>query len=365
MINIFIKIDIAINMNVKYNHYIINSKPPTYDTHDYTSRYYPFSSYLEEYIDKDCIKYTKQFGSFCLLDEDDIVNKFIVSVHYLLIDDVKLLIDSDFISYELLNNCMIMLSKFYIYYPYCVNEKKYLEIVKIILDKIVKISDIINDDILDKYLKNISIMKDYYFSGVRFNLLYDPNKFDGFDCVNNSNELINLILSYDDSDDVSNNCKYCFSSLQKDKFINPCLCKSSMHIDCFKKYCFDKKNCEICQDSFKLNEKRKKSVELGTMIKDEDIIFFPYDNFYPVPLFEKYDIKKYYDNDIFTMALCYLQTQRLKDLLEEAKINKYAVNFGRILKYFLEGSLPSNYSKKYNEKDYMEIKNILLEYNII
>lgn len=144
--------------------------------------------------------------------------------------------------------------------------------------------------------------------------------------------------------------------------MRPCKCVTPVHIQCFSKwYDQSKPKCEICGDPFsRINEpKFHGSISWGSI---ETKIFFPFDDYYPVPLMTSHDIRRVEGNERFIHALCYLQCERMKDLLQNEETPPI---LGHMLTYFREGSMPSNYLKSYNQEAYAEMETILREYKVL
>lgn len=149
------------------------------------------------------------------------------------------------------------------------------------------------------------------------------------------------------------------SSIPENTLVKPCKCKNSVHISCFNKwYNFSKSNCEICGDNFsRINERRIQSNIIGNKLECKT--FFPFDDFYPVPLMSNYDLVKVKDDDVFIYALMYLQCDRMINLLQSHQKPK---TWGNILTYFKNGSMPSNYLKRNNLEAYNYMSKILEQY---
>lgn len=164
-----------------------------------------------------------------------------------------------------------------------------------------------------------------------------------------------LFSEFDDTYS-ENICKYCLSSLPENTLVRPCKCSNPVHISCFSKwYDKTKKQCEICKDKFsRINQKRFESSMLGVNVNKN--IFFPFDDYYPIPSMTNHDLHKSEGDYRFVSALIYLQCERMKDLLKD---NPAPKNWGPYLTYFKQGSMPSNYLRRYNQGAYNSMYDIL------
>jgi hypothetical protein len=294
-------------------------------------------------------------------DDDYIQNKFIVSVIFLQLRTIKELLDA--ITIETLDTSLTVLTKFLTYYHYCVNSEKYLIIFDILLKRLeiltlsevsAKACDQTSEQKINRYALNIE-QSDWQFSNVRHNRMIPAN----IPCVYDPSGMIQILQKYDKT---TGGCKYCHGIVPENTLVHPCKCVDPVHIDCFKKWFLiseERKNCEICGNPFfKINEKRNKS-------GGHDVMFFPFDNIYPVPLMNLYNIQKISEENQYAMALCYLQCARVNDLLTNRTNKEDKDIFGKMLEYFLDGSMPSNYLIENNQEAYEEMKNILIKHNII
>ena len=346
--------------NILYDVHVTNSDPPTLDTYIYDSDIYPYSYFLAENISMDSLIINKFKSILIKKDHLHTENKFIASVYHLQINAVQETINDQ--SIEILDKCIISVTKLRLYYPYCVNSDKYAMLLKLLLDKLQeKITDARILEYLEKYANNILIANCISFSGIRFNLMQAPHKFASFRCVDNADEMLQMIQQYE-NESLDEVCKYCMSSVPKETLVRPCKCDNPVHISCFKKwYGYGKDKCEICDDPFSRINVQHMESRCGRASLVEKI-FFPFDDYYPVPLMTSYDIHKVSGNDRYVYALLYLQIPRMKDLLEN---NDTKPRFGDDLRYFIEGCLPSNYLRSSNKKVYAEMLSLLKEHGII
>jgi hypothetical protein len=182
--------------------------------------------------------------------------------------------------------------------------------------------------------------------------------------VTDNYEMVELLQQYDTINDPEKTCKYCLESLPYHTLVNPCDCTQPVHIHCFKKW-FKPTivKCEICGDNYsKKNEPRMKYNMLENKIESE--IFFPFDNYYPTPLMSYNELELMGDDNSYYYALCYLQLNRMRDLLEKDNIN-VKKKLGVMLGYFRNCSMPSNYLLNGNEDAYNDMAGLLVEYKVV
>jgi len=341
----------------------ISNKLPVVDDFKYENETYPHIFCLDPCyslmfppIIQDTSLDRIRYVSVTLKNDDSFIkNKFIMSVIYLQCEYVQKLVDKTTI--KTLETCMYVLTSFFTYYHFCVNTEKYLLITNTILDRMKSLTSL--KQYIDQWVKNIE-KNVYQFDNVKINK--DNLLKSQFKCVDNAQSMITLLNEYYIENDEDKKCKYCMSSLPKNRLVRPCKCTDPVHIECFKTWLLspklgDRNKCEICNDEFsRLNEKRNGCDESNE-------IFFPFDNVYPVLLMSQRDVEKISEENEYVFALCYLQCARMIDLFENKKDKK--PGFGDMLKYFLDGSMPSNYLIVHNRKGYSDMKQILKKYSII
>lgn len=96
-----------------------------------------------------------------------------------------------------------------------------------------------------------------------------------------------------------------------------------------------------------------------------DEIFFPKFNIYPVPLMTHDLLRRIPDEkyaEIIYHAIIYLQIKRVIELLSNDPEMKYKNGVIQPLQYLKEGSVPSNYLRRYNADDYDTLIEIIENY---
>lgn len=130
--------------------------------------------------------------------------------------------------------------------------------------------------------------------------------------------------------------------------------------------------CEICHDTYsRINEKHYKYGGFFTPNGIEVKIFFPFDDVYPQALMTNYPLQKVNSTEAkIRAAFCYLQCDRMKELLENKSSDdpEYAFFNELYWKYdlycFNAGCMPSNYGRKNNELAYETMKAILESFKV-
>lgn len=133
--------------------------------------------------------------------------------------------------------------------------------------------------------------------------------------LKNTDNILNI-------DDDLNICRYCFMTEPKQYLINICKCKTLVHVDCIVEWINikNKNKCEICDSMFKLNNQSYGIFEKNKRPILDTRIFFPYSDIYPVHFLQINKLKKFTGINRLEMAICYLQTERVKELLKEKEI---------------------------------------------
>lgn len=362
--------DPKIKQNILFSAYVTNSDKPKPHDFVYGQDIYPNSYKINELIL--CTSITQIDDQKIKIKQDELYyhHTILAATYYLQDDIIKrcLMHDSKLIKFETAQKALELLCNCSTYYHYCVNSGIYISIFQKLLEYIKLLdSDIEMTKIIQLCANQIDIINTHGFGGIRFNMKFHPEKFDEYPCVGNMDLLIECLKSYDSSQDNDLRCKYCLCSCPVDKLVTPCLCKNPVHISCFIQWYNDEhKSCEICHDNFsRLNQKR---ITTGMIVSKEDsTIFFPFDNFYPIPLMTSSTIRHVTNKrEQLTLALCYLQYNVLKKLLEEYKVKGEIIEFSdNMLYYFQKGSMPSNYLKSKNRAAYQEIAQLLKQYNIL
>ena len=117
-------------------------------------------------------------------------------------------------------------------------------------------------------------------------------------------------------------CMICLQTEPHQQLFNPCKCTQPIHTNCLIKIIQHKKNkCGVCLCEYKIN-KPLAYTQSGIMIRDEIYapIFFPFHDFYYPPLLSNPILERYSGMSRLTMAIMYLQVDRVRELLQEAEI---------------------------------------------
>jgi len=234
------------------------------------------------------------------------------------------------------------------------------------LDKNVETTNEIIKILIDNYDNYYDLIKKFYSN-----------------CKSNqskSNEdkqyILDMLFSYLPVDE-NNMCSICLITEPKTQLFNPCSCKNPIHIDCLIKTLKHKQNnkCSVCLDIIKVNEPVCRT-QSGIIVKQEldNIIFFPHQDIYYEPLIKPV-LSKYNGMSRLTMAIMFLQVERVKELLKDEEILNELPNY-----YFgyegykqtplialVQGNLPSNCHMSFgnNIDKYIKIINMLVKTNKI
>lgn len=336
------------------------SGTPLQIEHEVFDDEYPTSYKLEEILQIKSLN-----GKTILIEKNEKYahNKFLAATKFLQYDIIMEHYEQLDDKLDTLERAIDIIINFQTFYHYCFNVKNHLAVLKFLLDKFVSLVPL-TEDCLENFVEIIDKSSSYLIQRFKMDLMIArKNKFDGYEYVVGVDDMIELLQQYDES---SGGCKYCMGCVPKNKLISTCECVARVHIHCFKKWFFTKEivKCEICGDPYsKINQIRNHSRIDGVDV-GRDILFFPFDNFYPIPLMSTNDLVKVDDKRQYVMALCYLQCKRMANLLESGKFEEFD-KFREMVASFLQGSMPSNYSVRHNYRAYFEMSLILCKYKII
>lgn len=179
-------------------------------------------------------------------------------------------------------------------------------------------------------------------------------------------KMIKIMNTYDQFE-LELHCYICFSSRQKDSFLNNiCECKMSIHLRCAQEMIL--KNgliCKSCNKYFKKNEENKKICMRGIIPDD---IFFPHLNIYPIPAFTK-QYKIISSDDVLQYSILFLQISEFDKIVNKnvSKSDIYNIfnrehnGIGKIVdgEIKLLENMCSNYPRKLNKNKYEHIENKL------
>ncbi len=174
-------------------------------------------------------------------------------------------------------------------------------------------------------------------------------------------------------DDPDNLCSICLQTEPKKLLINICNCKTGAHTNCLIKLNEHKPldKCSVCKGKYKINQPVVRT-QSGIIIKPEkEKLFFPYNDIYREPLMSSDALNKYVGMSRLTMAIIYLQVERVKELLNEKEIldNLSTYYFGyegykqTPIHAICTGNLPSNahFNMGDNDRKYYDILILLLK----
>lgn len=170
--------------------------------------------------------------------------------------------------------------------------------------------------------------------------------------------------------DENNICYICLMSEPKYSLINICSCKVPVHSSCLLELDKHKplNKCNVCLTKYKINDPVYRAIGLKTVIKDP-AIFFPYNDFYYEPLLCRPEPIKYTGMERLTMAIMYLQVDRVSQLLKEPEILDNLDNYYFETTYKQSpivalsfGNMPSNCNIRYgdNRMKYINIIRLLV-----
>ena len=134
--------------------------------------------------------------------------------------------------------------------------------------------------------------------------------------------ILELLYSFLPDDD-DNLCSICLKTEPKNMLINTCVCKTATHAECLIKLNSYKKldNCSVCKTKYNVSEPIYRTMS-GLVIRDikYDELYFPYNDLYYQPLINNTEIVKVSGMNRLTMAIVYLQTKRVEELLKDKEI---------------------------------------------
>ena len=348
--------------------------PPIYDSREFIENEFPFHFLLHKEVNPECKKGTIECQRFSIkLNKNDPLFEFHLLIGYSLFlqeTELKKLCERIKLSKEQILYSLDILLSFSGPYKYYANAEKYLKITKILLDQLKSLEfESFQNDV--EKLGNLVVKKQ---SIALYGVTYNKYNFEGFPFLYTIDPLVELISSYDSigmDEDVDPSktqcCRYCLVAVPTQDLILPCKCVDPVHIKCVFKE--GKKICGVCKMRWETNEVRFKfNFDEG---EEEKLVFFPCNDFYPVPLMSTSELRKVISDDRFIYALCYLQCKRMKHLISEIKKEEgqseiiLKKKLGSMLNYFTLGSMPSNYLKKNNQNAYNEMKKILFQAGVI
>lgn len=166
--------------------------------------------------------------------------------------------------------------------------------------------------------------------------------------------------------DINNICMFCLHTEPKNNLICACLCKNPVHTQCLVKMSTYKKldECSVCKSNYKLNE----PIYINGV--QDKTIFFPFNDMYGAPS-NKQNLIKFVGMSRLTLAILYLQVERVKELLLDKEILENLSNyyFGykeykqTPLMVLAQGNMETNAHISFgnNKKKYIDILCMLLE----
>ena len=179
-------------------------------------------------------------------------------------------------------------------------------------------------------------------------------------------------------EDEDNVCSICLKTEPKKFLIHTCACKTPAHANCLIDLNKYKKldTCMVCKTKYKINEPIARTMS-GIIINKvlDETIYFPFHDMYYAPLRSNPSLEKYSGMSRLTMAIMYLQVERVKELLQEQDVLDELPNY-----YFgypaykqtpihalCTGNFPTNASMSFKENipKYVKILKLLSDTNKI
>jgi hypothetical protein len=300
-------------------------------------------------------KYSEQLLKlpFTCLSENNIVEKewfnerlqdqqIKYAIEYLQVDALKKFVKRNHTSVVLFMNPFFHL--FYTIYPIQKNIEATKQIIQILVD---------NYD-------------DHYNLITKLQIVKKEDKF-----------VLNLMYDFLPEDE-NNVCSICLKTEPKKFLIHTCTCKTPAHANCLIELNKYKKldTCMVCKTKYKINEPIARTMS-GIIINEvlDETIYFPFHDMYYAPLLNNPQLEKYSGMSRLTMAVMYLQVERVKELLQKQDVLDELPNY-----YFgypaykqtpihalCTGNFPTNASMSFksNVPKYVKILKMLLDTNKI
>lgn len=139
--------------------------------------------------------------------------------------------------------------------------------------------------------------------------------------IQNTETIRTLIYSQMPTDENRTMCSICLDSRPAKRLINPCDCKTPIHIECLLQLEQHKRldKCSVCTGKYKVNQPVSNgSIRSRTSTTIDT--FFPHNDFYPTPLSSSKTLHKATGMDRLDFAIMYLQIDRVKELLKLEEI---------------------------------------------
>ncbi len=117
-------------------------------------------------------------------------------------------------------------------------------------------------------------------------------------------------------------CIICTLTQPEDYLIKICNCTNLIHVICFEKWIEKSKlkKCTICNSIYKINDKCYGQYGISSKPTIDERIYYPTNDIYYMPLMRSLPLKKFKGIARLTMAINYLQVERVKELLQEKEI---------------------------------------------
>lgn len=171
--------------------------------------------------------------------------------------------------------------------------------------------------------------------------------------------------------DENNCCYVCLTTEPSEMLLSPCLCKEKAHAECFVKMHSVKKLdiCGVCNSKYKIGKPFQRQMSLIGDIQENPKLIFPSNDMYYEPLMSSRPLVKYTGLNRLTMAIIYLQPERVSELLKEQDILDHInesideTYLWRPIHLCCMSNMPTNNNYFFgdNDKKYQQILYYLLE----
>ena len=175
--------------------------------------------------------------------------------------------------------------------------------------------------------------------------------------------ILELLYTFLPNDD-DNMCGLCLCTEPKQMLINACVCKTLTHADCLVK--FGANICLVCKQNYKLN----KPIYV-TPDHIDKTMYFPHNDIYYHPLIGSKNFIKFVGMSRLSLAILYLQVDRVNELLNEKEIIDNLPNYylGHVkykqnpLMVLAQGNMETNANVRFgdNRQKYIAIMKMLLD----
>jgi hypothetical protein len=181
------------------------------------------------------------------------------------------------------------------------------------------------------------------------------------------NDILNGVLHAFLPEDPDNTCSICLSTHPRQYLIRACECKTPAHATCLIELNAHREldTCMVCNHKYRMSKPIQRSMS-GIIVRETTWrdVYFPFHDMYYEPLLSNSPLQTFEGMSRLTMAIMYLQVERVQELLRQpdivAALPEYRFGYEGYkqnpLHVLCSGNMPTNAAMSFQDNTFKYLK---------